>query len=915
MPSLSYATAARIAAREMRSSRAKFFFVLLSVAIGVAALTGVRGFSASFRTTLLLRARSIMAGDLSARTLQQLSPDEQRSIDQLRDSQGLQTTTVVESISMASSPGRPDPVLVSVKAVDPAVYPFYGSVDLAPAQSLRSALTPATVAVGDDLLMRMNLHVGDPLKLGNQTFRIAATVENEPDRLSGAFTVGPRVLLSRDALDSTGLLAPGNRATERVLFKLPPTTSGQPVSDSTVADIKSQLVTALPDAQITDYRESSPAITDGLDAATSLLSLMSLVALVLGAVGVAMAMRAHLQQRLDTVAIMKSLGARSSEIIKIYLLQTLFLGLLGGLIGIAGGIAVQLAFPAFLAKYITVPPEFHLQPQAIFTGLGAGVLITLLFTLPPLLDIRSIRPILILRRAMDDTESETSSPGMVWLRRIFGCIAGLVFLAVSSLAMRRFWPGHLGTVLLLTLFFVTVAAFGPEVLRALKKNPIQVASFALILLGLAFFATRLSDSADVGKYFSLGLVGVLLVLLGTSTVLLALLKLFLNATRLYLPSSLRHGLANLYRPGNPSAALLAALGLGIMQIMTVYLVEKDAVGEMNISAAPNLPNVFLIDIADSEIAGVKTLLHSQPSVTAEPELLPVVSARIDAVDGVSASDLKLKNFPRRALRSVNVTYNDSLPPGSKIVDGAWWDAKETKPQVAIALGTANRLGVHVGSQITFISQDKSIPASVAAIVRANGQHSYTRAEFTLNHAALTGLPVVWYGGIHVVPNQVPQLERALNAAYPTITLINVAAVVESVRSVVIQIIYVVQFLSGFSIFAGIVILASAIAGTRYRRLREVVVLKTLGATRRRIATVFSIEFAVLGLVAGAVGLLFANLIAWALERFTPMSLTFKANIPVNLTALAIAATLTVFTGWIASYRTLGQKPLEVLREE
>ena len=229
MPSLSYSTAARIAAREMRASRGKFFFVLLSVAIGVAALTGVRGFSASFRTTLLLRARSIMAGDLSARTQQQLTPDQQRAIDQVRTT-GVQTTTVTEMLSMASSFGRPDPVLVSVKAVDPDVYPFYGSVDLAPAAGLRAALTQDAVAVGDDLLLRLKLHVGDPLKLGNRIFRIAATVVNEPDRLSGSFTVGPRVLLSRAALDSTGLLAPGGRATERALFKLPAPANGRPVS-------------------------------------------------------------------------------------------------------------------------------------------------------------------------------------------------------------------------------------------------------------------------------------------------------------------------------------------------------------------------------------------------------------------------------------------------------------------------------------------------------------------------------------------------------------------------------------------------------------------------------------------------------------------------------------------------------------
>jgi putative ABC transport system permease protein len=425
----------------------------------------------------------------------------------------------------------------------------------------------------------------------------------------------------------------------------------------------------------------------------------------------------------------------------------------------------------------------------------------------------------------------------------------------------------------------------------------------------------LSDSYQVGKWFSIGLVLVLLVLLGASSALLATLKFFLNRTRLHLPSALRHGLANLYRPGNPSATLLAAIGLGVMQIMTVYLVQKDAVKEMNISAAPNLPNVFLIDIADSEIAGVRQVLTAQSSVTAPPELLPIATARIDAVDGVSAADLKLKNFPRRALRSISLTWNDSTPPGTRVVEGAWWPASQAKPQVAVAQGMATRLGVHVGSSITFVAQDKPIAATVAAITRANGQHTYSRADFTLNRQALQGFPIIWYGGIHVVPNQVAQLERVLNRSYPTITIVNVAQVVESVRAVVIQIIYVVQFLAAFSIFAGIIILASSIAGTRYRRIREVVVLKTLGATRARIATIFSIEFAVLGLVAGAVGILFANFIAWALERFTPLNLTFKANLPLNLAALLTAAALTVITGWVASHRILGQKPLEVLREE
>jgi putative ABC transport system permease protein len=589
---------------------------------------------------------------------------------------------------------------------------------------------------------------------------------------------------------------------------------------------------------------------------------MSLVALVLGAVGVAMAMRAHLQQRLDTIAIMKSLGARSTQIMKIYLLQTLLLGLAGGVLGVLFGIAVQLAFPHVLPKVLDVQTQLHIQPRAILVGLGSGVLTTLLFTLPPLLDIRSVRPILILRRAVEENDDP----------------------------------------------------FVPAVLKKITKNIAQIVATALILAGLAAIAMTLSDSVEVGKWFSAGLVGVLLILLAASAALLWALKFFLNRTRLHLPSALRHGLANLYRPGNPSAALLAALGMGVMQIMTVYLVQRAVVTELHIASAPNIPNVFLVDIADTEINGMRTLLKAQPGITAEPELLPVTTSRIEAIDGVAADHAKLKNTPRRMLRSINLTWADAAPPGTKVVAGEWWKPDETRPEVAISQRQADRLGVKLGSIITFAAQDSQINANVVALTSSNGQHAYSRAEFTLPHAALKGLPVIWYGGVHVAPAQVSQFQRALYLAYPTVTVINVAQAIETVRAVVIQITYVIQFLAAFSIFAGIIILASSIAGTRYRRIREVVVLKTLGATRARIATIFSIEFAVLGLVAGIVGIGFANLIVRVLENRV-FNVAYKSQLLLNLGALLTIAALTVVTGWAASHRVLGQKPLEVLRDE
>jgi putative ABC transport system permease protein len=860
MAALSYRSAVKIAAREMHSSRGKFFFVILSVAIGVAALTGVRGFSSSFRSALLNRARSIMAADLSARMFQQPTPEQQKGLDEIAAS-GVEITPVTELLSMASAAKTLDPLLVSLKAVDPAMYPFYGDVELAPVGPLRAALTPDTVVVADDLLVRLNLKVGDELKIGTRLFRIASVVVNEPDRLSGNFAAGPRVLISREGLDASGLLAPGSHAGQRYLFKVPKPRNGAPISDKAVADLKTRLEKLLPEAQIIDYRETNPALTQGLDRATSLLSLMSLVALVLGAIGVAMAMRAHLQQRLDTIAIMKALGARSGQIIKIYLLQTLLLGAAGGVLGVALGVGVQLSFPYLLAKLIHVDTELHLQPGAVLTGLAVGILTTLLFTLPPLLDIRGVRPILILRRAVDDTEDPF--------------VAGI-------------W-------------------------RKITKNVAQIGAAGLILAGLAAIATTLSDSLVVGQVFSVGLVLVLGVLLCASAAVLAGLRFFLSKTRLHLPSSVRHGLANLYRPGNPSAALLAALGMGVMQIMTVYLVQQAVVSELHISAAPNLPNVFLIDITNSEVSGIRTLLKAQHSVTAEPELLPVVSSRVVDIDGVSANEAKLKNFPKRMLRSISLTWSENAPPGTKVVEGKWWAVGEKGPVVAIEQRQAERLGVHVGSHITFAAQDTQIVATVVALTKADGQHAYSRAEFILPQAALAGLPVVWYGGVHVDPNRVGEVQRALYKAFPTVTVINVAQALETVRAVVIQITYVIQFLAAFSIFAGVIILASSIAGTRYRRIREVVVLKTLGATRRRIATVFSIEFAVLGLVAGVVGILFANIIARVL--LGRMTVTYHFQWTWTVGALVGTAALTVATGWLASHRILGRKPLEVLREE
>src|SRR5580698_2999408 len=755
-PALGWATAAKIAWRELRASRSKFLFVILSVAIGVAALTGVRGFSESFQKELLDQARSIMSADLSARMFRLITPQENAKLDALAESKGVERTSVTETVSMASLQGDPVPLLVSLKVVDPAKYPFYGAVTLSPAGDLRTMLTDSSVVVDDNLLVRLRAKVGDSLKIGGQFFRIAAVIEKEPDRMTAGVGLGPRVMMTRHAMEETELLQPGSRATERYLFAL-----GNKLK---VADVRAQIEKILPDAQVTDFRETSPTLTQGVDRATGLLSLICLVAMVLGAIGVAMAMRAHLQQRIEILAIMKSIGARSADILRIYLLQTLFLGIGGALIGVVLGLGVEYAFPTVLGRLLPLRPEIRLPLNPVLAALGTGILTTLLFCLPPLLDVRNVRPSLVLRRMVE------SGDGTGWIG----------------------W---------------------------LKEHKLQLGSVVVILAGLGGIAAALSDSMLVGKWFAICLAGLLVFILGLSAGTLRTLRAFLSRTRLHLHSALRHGLANLYRPGNQSAAVLAALGTGVMLILSVFLMQHAIVSRMNSDATTSAANIFLVDIGQDEVQGVKDLVLHQPGVQNKFEAIPIVSARITAVDGVPTDQLKVKNYPKRLLSSVSVTWADAVPEGVKVTQGKWWQKGDTDG-LAVVEHVAHRLNLRVGSAVDFASGETTIHTHVAAIYKAEGEHVFARSEFVLPSGPLKGLPNVWYAAVHVPSKQIASMERALFAAYPTVTVINIADILDTVQGVVHQITLVIRFLAGFSILSGAIILASSVASTRFRRIRE-----------------------------------------------------------------------------------------------
>jgi putative ABC transport system permease protein len=182
----------------------------------------------------------------------------------------------------------------------------------------------------------------------------------------------------------------------------------------------------------------------------------------------------------------------------------------------------------------------------------------------------------------------------------------------------------------------------------------------------------------------------------------------------------------------------------------VVLVQNGVVERMQESAAHDIPNIFLIDISTQELPGLEHLLAHQPGVIGKMETLPVVSARIATVDGTDVKDLDVKNYPKRLLQSVPLSWSAAQPAGMEIVRGKWWAADDAH-SMAVTQGLARRLHLHLGSKITFLSNQRSIETQVTAIVKMNGQHIYARTEFVLAPSALAGLPVVWYGAVHVEP--------------------------------------------------------------------------------------------------------------------------------------------------------------------
>jgi putative ABC transport system permease protein len=869
----------RTLARESRGSRGRLVFFVACLAVGVAAVVAVAGLSASLQDGIRREARQLLAADLSVRGNQPLPPATLAAIAALPGSRRTDVKETVTVAAAAEKNGQPGASqLVELKVVD-GVYPFYGVLDLRPRRPLHELLTAETTVVASDLLAHLGLKVGDALQIGGQPFKIAGIVLAEPDRVSVSFTLGPRVFLSGAGFARTRLEEQGSRVGYRALVRLPDGTTSSALDAA--AERLRQGLPAGDGFRVETYRQAQPALRQNLARIERFLGLVALLSLFVGGIGVAQSVRAWLAGRLDAIAILKCLGMRPREIFPLYLGQTVLLGLAGSLVGIAVGAAVQLLLPRLFPDLI--PPELihPWQPAALLRGLGLGVGVALLFSLPPLSAVLRVPPARVLRRDAEPLP-------------------------------RHRW--------------------------------VSVATLFALVAGIWGMAAFQSHSALLGAQFTGG-VAVVTAALALAAFLVSWVVRKLPRD-LSLQPPLRHGLAALARPGAAAGGAIVALGLGVLVVLGMSLVEGRITAQLEKELPANAPSAFLIDIQPDQWAGVDRLLRQQGAQGVES--VPVVMARIAAIDGVPTEQLAggdRGNSPdgeegdgggrrnggerngegngggpnrgggrRWALsREQRLTYMRELPKDNKIVAGSLW-SDPAHGEVSLEKEYAADIGAHLGSKLTFNVQGVPIDLVVTSLRTVNWGTFGINFFLVVEPGVLESAPQQRLA-VARLPRGVEQRTQDLLAArYPNVTFLRIREILEKVLKVLRRISLGIRFLGGFTVVAGIAILAGAVSAGSARRGREVALLKTLGMTRRGVATTFAVEYALIGLVAGGIGAAGGVALAWGVVTQGFRLPWVLAAGPLTI-ALAASVLLTVLAGLAASLRALQRRPIEVLRTE
>jgi len=586
---------------------------------------------------------------------------------------------------------------------------------------------------------------------------------------------------------------------------------------------------------------------------TRFLNLVAFVALLLGCVGVASAVSLYVREKISAVAVLRCLGASGWQALLIYLLQIALMGLLGAIIGATIGTVVQLLLPKVFAGFLPVAVSVAISWKAVAQGVLTGVLVAVLFALLPLLEIRRVSPLRTLRASYEENTKRADPLRFVVYGLIVAFITGFAYLQT------REWKQALG--------FATglLVAFGA-------------------LAGLGYLLRRV--------------------------------------VRRYFPSSWsyvwRQGLANLYRPNNQTITLTVSIGLGVFLLATLYLLQGLLLGRVQVAGSGNQPNLVLFDIQPQQRAGVVQLVKSRQLPVLQQ--VPVVTMRLAAINGRTASEFKkdsTRGVPKWAFsREYRVTYRDKLISSEKLDLGRPPSlGADGTPRISIEEGYFKRLKLKLGDTLTFNVQGLPLTTIVSGTRTVDWSRVQTNFLVVFPSGVLEAAPQFYVLMTRVPNNNVlGGVQRELVRSFPNVSAIDLGLILKTLDDILSKISFVIRFMALFSIATGLLVLISSVFVSRYQRVKESVLLRTLGASRRQILRITLVEYALLGLLAAIAGLVLSVFAGWALAIWV-FEVSFVPNLGPLLILAVVTTGLTMLIGLLNSRDVLTRPPLEVLRSE
>ena len=834
--------------RESRAARGRLAFFIGCLAIGVAAVVGVAALVGAVEAGLRGQSRELLGADLRVSASRPLPEEE---LDAFFADLAHERSDARELAAMASvsEPAEGEAASVLVELkVIGANYPLYGQLGLSTAGVTAADLGATRVFVGPELATALGVRVGDRVSLGGASFEIAAEVLDEPDRLEFGMTFGPRVFMGHAGLERTSLVDAESRVRHRAFYRL----EGDRTRDE-LEVLEQELLDSLSDPEpigVRTHAETQRSVRRSLGRAEEYLGLVALLSLLLGGIGVSQIVRAWIAGRTPGVAVMRCLGFRAREIAGIYLGHVALLALGGCLVGGALGAALPLVV-RFAAPELFEGGLGHLwQPRALLRGTGLGLAVALLFSLPPLTAVWRVPPATVLRAE--------AAPLPVPRAVRFGSAACLL---LGVLASARVQGGEWDEAAWFSGGLVALAAL-----------------LAAAARGVAWLAAR-TPRGRVGPY-------------------------------------LEHGLAALARPGSGTEGAIVALGLGVLVVASMALVER-RLGEALRTALPeNAPSIFLVDVQPEQWEGVHASLLERGARSVD--MVPVVMARLRAIDARSVDEILEE---RRAqdrggrwvlTREQRLTWMRELPEDNAIIEGALWSDPE-RAEVSLEEDFAEDLEAGLGTELRFDVGGVPVEVTVTSIRTVDWQSFGINFFLVVEPGVLEDAPHMRLAAARFdSPDAEYGLQNALAADYPNVTLLRVRPILEKIAALLERIALGVRALGSFTIVTGLVILAGAVGTTALRRAREAALLKALGVTRAGVTRLFAVEYALGGLVAGAIGALGALGLSFGFLEYT---VELEADLPLAIVPVAALATALVATasGLAASARALRARPIDTLR--